>query len=137
MQVLERAVYGMLPKNKLRKRRMFRLRIFPDADHTLGEFLDSDNPTPLFRCSKPRFANATSMIYQIRNHSRPCIHCLQHPRRHIIRVQSAPHPVNAPVNHQPSTVFHTNALRDKFTMAPDDEAEHDFEYYWNLKPDTK
>ncbi|MCL1876956.1 50S ribosomal protein L13 [Candidatus Saccharibacteria bacterium] len=32
-KILERAVYGMLPKNKLQADRMARLRIFADAEH--------------------------------------------------------------------------------------------------------
>ena len=35
-RVLEHAVKGMLPPNKLRNGRMTRLRIFPDAEHTHG-----------------------------------------------------------------------------------------------------
>ncbi|GAA96207.1 uncharacterized protein L969DRAFT_56548 [Mixia osmundae IAM 14324] len=32
-EIIRKAVSGMLPKNKLRKRRLERLRIFPDAEH--------------------------------------------------------------------------------------------------------
>ena len=35
-RILEHAVKGMLPPNKLRSGRMTRLRIFPDAEHTHG-----------------------------------------------------------------------------------------------------
>lgn len=36
-QVIEHGVKGMLPKNKLRDRRMTRLKIFVDANHTYND----------------------------------------------------------------------------------------------------
>jgi ribosomal protein L13 len=33
LEPLRRAIYGMLPKNKLREQRMRRLRLFPDETH--------------------------------------------------------------------------------------------------------
>ncbi|CCU99663.1 unnamed protein product [Malassezia sympodialis ATCC 42132] len=35
-EILRRAVSGMLPKNKLRERRLERLKIFPDESHPYG-----------------------------------------------------------------------------------------------------
>jgi len=40
-RILEYAVKGMLPKNKLRKQRMMRLHVFPGATHTHGAELDA------------------------------------------------------------------------------------------------
>ncbi|OGI27281.1 MAG: 50S ribosomal protein L13 [Candidatus Moranbacteria bacterium RIFOXYB1_FULL_43_19] len=34
-KIIRDAIYGMLPKNKLRPRRMKRILVFPDADHKL------------------------------------------------------------------------------------------------------
>jgi len=36
LEPLRRAVYGMLPKNKLREQRMRRLRLYPGAEHSHG-----------------------------------------------------------------------------------------------------
>lgn len=41
-EVIRRAVSGMLPKNKLRDRRLARLHIFPDARHPHGDLVKSD-----------------------------------------------------------------------------------------------
>lgn len=38
-QIIEKAVYGMLPKNKLRSERMRRLKIFVGADHIYADKL--------------------------------------------------------------------------------------------------
>ena len=40
-EVIERAVYNMLPKNKLRALRMARLKIYADAEHTHASQLGS------------------------------------------------------------------------------------------------
>lgn len=51
-RILETAVKGMLPRNKLQKRRMFRLRIFTGPEHYLQDFVgneDGQNPDSLFR----------------------------------------------------------------------------------------
>lgn len=36
-EIVRHAVSGMLPKNKLRARRLARLFVFPEADHTYGD----------------------------------------------------------------------------------------------------
>ncbi len=36
-KIVHHAVSGMLPKNKLRDRRLARLHIFPEAEHTFGD----------------------------------------------------------------------------------------------------
>jgi len=36
-EVIRKAVWGMLPKNKLRKKRIARLKIFAQAEHPFGE----------------------------------------------------------------------------------------------------
>lgn len=42
-QIIENAVWGMLPKNKLRDVRMKRLKVFPGAEHTFINELKKDN----------------------------------------------------------------------------------------------
>ena len=40
--IIEKAVYGMLPKNKLRDRRMKRLRVFAGGEHIYGNKIKND-----------------------------------------------------------------------------------------------
>ncbi|GIW63977.1 MAG: 50S ribosomal protein L13 [Patescibacteria group bacterium] len=42
-EVVKRAVSGMLPKNKLRKRRLARLYIFADENHNFGDKFNKNN----------------------------------------------------------------------------------------------
>ena len=141
MQVLERAVYGMLPKNKLRKRRMFRLRIFPDADHPLGEFLDSDNPTSLFRCR----LNLSSPTMFARTQATR-IHAFIASRMHILAFISSAYvltvidapsrlPSPNPCLIQP-VILLPISRRDKYTMAADDE-EDDFDFDIGFKEEAE
>jgi ribosomal protein L13 len=44
MQILRRAVLGMLPKNKLRSRMDFKLRIFPGEKHLHMDQLPEGSP---------------------------------------------------------------------------------------------
>lgn len=46
VQIIRRAVSGMLPKNKIRRRRLERLHIFPDADHPFGANILKDYTQP-------------------------------------------------------------------------------------------
>jgi large subunit ribosomal protein L13 len=39
VQLIEEAVWGMLPKNKLRDPRMKRLKVFPDGEHTYTQHI--------------------------------------------------------------------------------------------------
>jgi len=43
LQIIRRAVSGMLPKNRLRAKRMERLFIFPDAEHPYEQNLMRDH----------------------------------------------------------------------------------------------
>ncbi|MBI1863378.1 50S ribosomal protein L13 [Candidatus Microgenomates bacterium] len=42
-ELIRHAVSGMLPKNKLRSRRLARLFVFPDANHTHGDKFETKN----------------------------------------------------------------------------------------------
>jgi len=44
-KVIEKAVKGMLPKNKLRDQRMSRLKVFTDSDHPHLSQLSKSQPS--------------------------------------------------------------------------------------------